>query len=678
MKLIVTIVLLFLGIYSHSQEMQTGFTYLETGQYQKAERFFETVLQEYPSNKTARLCYGRAIGLQGKTINAKALFTSLKSDYPTDFEVALNYAESLLWNNDYEEARTFYTTLLEQQSDSFSALLGYANTLSNLKAYDEALQYVNKALKIQPDNSNALISRKYIRLGKASVYMQEETYDAAIALLNKNLADFPKDQDSQSLLGNNYLLQKDYIKAETVYKTIADSVTSYTEQALVAHMNHKEKQALALAKNAMIIASKTADSSKILIAKERYTQALLWNGKYKEAKQEIVALLIAYPESKRVSSLLATYGMYTGKFKKSIATYKTILAKDSTSFDGNLGIANAYRAQGNLTKAYTYAQKTLQFYPNQKDAKSLIKTIKNTLSPVVNTNASYTVDNGNNEAYSAIASATIPFSERFKIFTQYGYRTTENTVTQEMAYNTNISLGANYRLLNNTWIESTLGFIKANAPSNEYSDVNGSLFVTSRPLPLQYLKVGYSRELQNFNASLINEKIFMNHYTLNYNMGTNINLGWYTGYTYTSQTDGNTRNLLFTSLYYTFTKRPAFKGGINYQFLGFKKQVPTLYFSPSKYQALEAFLDLQGKKDNWTYSANVASGYQFIENNSATSLFRAEAKFMYNISERFQVGGYGKYSTIASETAAGFEFTEVGVKLRWQLTKTPLFKLQKE
>lgn len=676
MKSLLTIALLFLGIYSYSQEMQTGFTYLETGQYQKAEQFFEKILKEYSSNKTARLCYGRALGLNGKTDEAKALFITLKSDYPTDFEVGLNYAEALLWNKEYQEAATFYNTLLSQQPDSFAALLGYANTLSNLKAYDEALQYVNKALAIQPNNGNALVSRKYMRLGKASTLMQEEVYDTAVQLLEENLQDFPKDKDTQSLLANNYLLQKEYVKANATYKAMTDTIVSLTGQSLVAHNNHKEKEALKLAMNAVNASKNTTDSTKIFIAKERYIQALLWSGKYTQAQEEISQLLIAYPNNNSVSSLSATYGMYTGNFKKSIAMYKAILVKDSTSFDGNLGIANAYRAQGELTKAYTYAQKTLQYYPNQKDAKGLIKTIENTLSPVVNTNAAYTVDNGNNEAYAITASATIPFSERFKTLWEYGYRTTENTVSQEMAYNTNIAIGAQYRLHKNTWLESKLGFVKANAPTNEYTDVNGSVFVTSRPLPLQYLKVGYSRELQNFNATLIDEKIFMNNYILNYNMGTSFNLGWYTGYTYTSQTDGNTRHLLFTSLYYTFTKRPALKGGINYQYLGFKNQVPTLYFSPEKYQALEAFLDLQGKKDNWTYSANVAGGYQFIENNSATSLFRAEAKVTYDITGRFQVGGYGKYSTIASETAAGFEFTEVGIKLRWQVTKKPLFRIQ--
>ncbi|MFC5048862.1 hypothetical protein [Aquimarina hainanensis] len=34
---------------------------------------------------------------------------------------------------------------------------------------------------------------------------------------------------------------------------------------------------------------------------------------------------------------------------------------------------------------------------------------------------------------------------------------------------------------------------------------------------------------------------------------------------------------------------------------------------------------------------------------------------------------YGKYSNIASSTAAGFEYSEVGVVLRWYFLKKPVF-----
>ena len=58
-------------------------------------------------------------------------------------------------------------------------------------------------------------------------------------------------------------------------------------------------------------------------------------------------------------------------------------------------------------------------------------------------------------------------------------------------------------------------------------------------------RLGYQREVQNFNADLIEREIVMNHYGLNYNLSTNFNLGWYTQVMHTRQTDANTRNLDF-------------------------------------------------------------------------------------------------------------------------------------
>ena len=642
--------------------MSEGFNMLEMGKYEEAKSFFHTILATHPDNKTARLCYGRALGLSGDTAAARVLFTNLKESYPTDFEVGLNYAEALLWDQDFAAAQTFYKTLIAQDSTSFSALLGYANTLSNLKDYDAALTYVDKALDQKAGNANALTSKKYMVLGKADALAKNFQYEEAVVLLQSTMETMPTDTQLKSALATVYISQKKYDSATQQYLSISDTLTSRVGMSLVAHLQKKDKLALAYAEEAFAQAKK-ADSTQFITASERYIQALIWNGKYREARTAITNLTTSYPSNNRVAALEATLGMYTGTFSKSIAVYQAILEKDSTSFDGNLGIANAYRAQGNLDMATAFAKKTLTFYPNQKDATALLQTIKNSLSPVVEARAAYTTDNGDNEAYAAGITATIPFSDRFKTVFAYGYRETENMTTQDMAYNTNLSLGAHYRVHNNTWVEGTLGFVKANASANDFTDVNGSLFIKSRPLPLQYLEVGYSRNLQDFNAALIEEKIFMNNYVLNYNMGTNVNLGWYTGLMHTQQTDGNSRNLLFSSLYYTFTKSPALKGGINYQFLSFKNQVPTLYFSPSKYQAVELFLDLTGTAGKWTYAANAAGGLQQVEKDEATTLFRLEGKLDYTLSNSFQAGVYGKYSNIASATAAGFEFMEVGVRV---------------
>jgi len=664
MRTVIIILAILLSSTLSAQDMSSGFKLLETGKYTEAKTFFSNLLTVHPDNKTARLCYGRALGLSGETTTARKLFKDLKEKYPTDFEVGLNHAESLLWDQDFYAAQTAYQSLVNEDNSNFSALLGYANTLSNLKSYDQAIALVDKALAQQSENSNALTSKKYIVLGKADQLVKEFQYDNATALLQATLIKMPKDVQLTMALANTYLAQKDYPKATSHYLSLTDTLASRVGMSLVAHLQKKDKKALAYAAQGLAFAKrKQSDSTQLITANERYIQALIWNGKYSAAKTAIATLNTAYPVNNRVAALQATLGMYTGRFSKSIAIYKAMLEKDSTSFDGNLGIANAYRAQGNLEEATAFAKKTLTFYPNQKDATALLQTIESSLHPSVETGGSYAKDNGDNEAYATGIKAIIPFSDRFKTLFSYGYRETENKTTQAMAYNTTASLGAHYRVQNNTWVEGTLGFIKANATVNDYTDVNGSLFVKSRPLPLQYLEVGFSRSLQDFNAALVDEKIFMNNYILNYNMGTNVNLGWYTGLMHTQQTDGNIRNLLFSSLYYTFTKSPALKGGLNYQYLSFKNQVPTLYFSPSRYQAAELFLDLTGTAGKWTYAANAAGGLQKVEDDNATTLFRLEVKLDYTISTRFQAGAYGKYSNIASATAVGFEFMEVGVRV---------------
>ncbi len=672
MKKLVFLITVLISATSYGQDMSDGFTFLETGKYSDAQDFFANILEDYPTNKTARLCYGRALGLNGQTAQAKELFIKLQADFPTDFEVSLNLAESLLWNKDYEDAKTKYVNLVQQDSTSFPATLGYANTLSNLKDYDNALLYVNKALEILPANANAMVSRKYMRLGKVSQVLVFQDYETAIALLEQNLQDFPNDGDSAMSLANVYITSKDYEKANAIYNSLENQVTGLIGQSLVSHLMRDDKKALKLATIATNLVQ--FDSIKNIDSQERYVQALIWNGKYKQARTRIDSLTTQLGAHSRIVALSASLSMYTGKIDKGIDYYKTILVKDSTSFNGNLGIANAYRGQGNLAKAYEYAQKTLNYYPEQKDAKALIATIDNQLTPSVNTTAAYTKDNGDNEAYGVHVNATIPFSDRFTTSLNYSYRTTENMNQGNMANNTNISVGAKYRIHNNTWIENTIGFTKANADVNSYTDVNGSLFLKTQPFALQHLEIGYSRELQNFNAALIDEKIFLNNYMLNYNMGTTFNLGWYTSLMRTEQTDGNSRNLLFTSLYYTFTKSPALKGGINYQYLSYAQQIPEQYFSPSRYQAIEAFLDLNGSSGKWSYNANVAGGYQLVEKDDATTLLRAETRVTYSFSLRLQLGAYGKYSNIASATATGFEFTEVGFNLRLLIGKGKLFE----
>lgn len=666
-----------------AQNMQEGFTYLETGEYVKAEAFFENVLKDYPENKTARLCYGRAIGLNGKPEAANILFTNLLADYPNDFEVKLNYGESLLWNSNFQKAKIYFKGLTEEDPNSFPALLSYANTLSNLKAYEEALKYVDKALAVLPGNPNALTSKKYMFLGYAYQKQQAQKYDEAEALLKQNLILFNNDKDTLLNLANLYLIANRLDDAKATYNILEtnpeNKITALNGLALVSHLKGKEKDALKISQQAFDYLSQVTDTTLVKPTEERYIQALIWNKKYKTAENLISNLNTVYPNKNWVLALRATLNIYKSDFKKSVADYNQILVNDSTSFDGNLGKANALKALGKYEAAYNSAENTLKFYNNQKDATNFINNLNNTFTPFYEGKASYSFDNGDNEAFAVNNNLEFPFSTKFKALANYNYRSTSNPVTNNDATSNDFSLGLSYQLLPNVTFKGTAGITSAKATTNDYTQLLTDVSLNVKAFKLQDLTVGYKRELQSFNAELLDREIVQNNFYANYNLNTNFNLGWFTQYFYTNQSDDNVRNLLFTSLYYNILPKPSLKAGVNYQYITFKNQVPTIYFSPETFNAAELFANIirdevVTKPKEWFYELTAATGLQYIEDDSSQSTYRFQGKLGYKFNDRCLANVFATRSNIASATAAGFTYNEIGVRFKWLLFNKPVFR----
>ena len=660
-----------------AQNMEEGFQYLETGKFDQAEVFFHQILAEYPTNKTAILCYGRAVGLNGNAPKAIKIFTNLLKEYPSDIEIQLNYAESLLWGKQFHEAKVYYTHLVAENPTNFVALLGFANTFSNLKEYENALIYVDKALEVSVKNPNALISRKYIRLGYANEFVQKQDYNTALSLLNENLIDFPEDKETLLNKVTIYLMTKETDNATKIYEQIAtnakDSLLALNGLALVAHIAGKDKNALEISKTALVKSKTIKDSILAQQTAERYTQALIWNRKFKEAEHIIKNLLTDYGHKNWILALRATLGMYRSDFKETISDYEQILKKDSLSFDGHLGSTNAYFANGEINKAYRGVFKTLEIYKNQKDAQEFLNKINKIYTPFLEEKLSYTFDNGDNIAFSTFTNIHFPISTSLIFSANYEFRKTENTVSKNKAKSNNFNLVVQYQFHPKIIFSAKTGVSHSISYNNDYLQPLLEASLKMKPIKLQDLEIGYKREVQNFNADLVDKEIVTHNLILNYNLSTNFKFGWFTQYLYSTQTDKNERNLLFTSLYYNFLSKPALKGGFNYQYITFKDQVPTVYFSPQKFNAVEVFIDITKNDRNLFYSLNAATGYQYIENQPKQSTYRVQAKLGYNLSDRLISNIYGTRSNIASATSAGFTFTEIGFVLKWYLTRKPLF-----
>jgi tetratricopeptide (TPR) repeat protein len=222
--------LLFLPMMVHSQSpMNSGFRMLETGQFADAAVFFHDYLKTDSLNQTALICYARGIGLSGKTDIAKGVLKKLQTRFPNNYEVDLNMAEAHMWSKDFVKALVLYNDLVKRDSISFDALLGYSNAFSESKKYVEALYYVEKALQVSPNNANAMVSRKFMRLGRGGVLVNEGKFDESIALYNLILEENSTDTDALVNKAQALMTAERYIEAKKIYETLVGLPSKKTD-----------------------------------------------------------------------------------------------------------------------------------------------------------------------------------------------------------------------------------------------------------------------------------------------------------------------------------------------------------------------------------------------------------------------------------------------------------------
>ncbi|TDQ31087.1 tetratricopeptide repeat protein [Zeaxanthinibacter enoshimensis] len=679
MKQLTITLLLIIALPLFSQDsMESGFQMLEKGNYNQAQNFFADYLQSEPGNKTARICYGRALGLNGRPEEATSWFAQLSTEFPGDLEVLLNYNESFLWNGRFEEARPLYEHLLLKYPDNFNLHLGYANTLANLKLYERALSTINIALALKPGNPGAMTSKKYILLGHAYILEKKYDFEGSTRVLKEVLISHPMDKDALLQLGSMYLSANQPAKAKEVYVQLLNN-KELILQGMIGlvyseHQSHHDELALQYARRA--VAEIGSDTDEGLIEKAKISQiyALLWNKRIKEAKKQVDILLAEFPGAIWVLLLKASLGMYSDRPSESADLYSKVLDSVPGSYDANLGLANALYSQGEYLRAERAARQVLQYFPRQRDALQLVGKLAMLQKPDLQLRGSYSFDNGGNIAYSQQLNISLPISPRIRTGLMYGERDTENSGSGDQASSSVLSGSINYLPWTRTEISAGIGVIKSVFTNQNYVQPLVHTSISTTPLPLTNLKGSYRREVQNFNVALLRSELVMNHYGFSINIANQKQWGWYNQLMHTRQSDQNQRNLVFSSVYHSFIKLKGLKVGTNLQYIGFKEQLPELYFSPEAYGAVEAFASYDKTMGKTYFWASMATGVQQVKNEKAADLFRMDMEIRHQFSERWHAGISAKYSNVAASTATGFEFTEFGLRLRYLVSDSSLFK----
>ena len=658
---------IFIGV---SQDMQQGFELLNSGSFQEASVFFEEVLDQYPQNKTANICYGRAIGLNGESSKAIVLFLDLKKRHPSDTEVDLNLAEAYMWEKRYQEAEEIYSKIVQQDPNNFTANLGLANAYSSLNRSVIAFQHIQQALTIEPENQSARISKKYILLALAEKSKITHKYSKALDLLNEIKEMFPMDREAMLNEAICYLWKDDPKAASKIYEQLLiEEIDPFEAQMGLSYTSTlmgKKQKALEHADKALSLTDPDSNPNQYRRASLNKINCLAIRKDFDEAEVSLNSYLEKSDDNRSFRISQARMSLWNFEVNESLKLFEQLNEEYPNDFEILMALAETHKTLKNYKKSIQYIDQALEIIPNQADALRMKEQVKAQYAPGIFANGFRSQDVASNQNTGLDANFVFGSDELIRSNLHFQLNTLSNPETQQNASQYLMKYEAshdiNYRLNIHGGIQASLA-----TDNNEFKEENILLNTGLRYKLNKNSNVAYEflQEQFNFNVELLKSGIRMDHHKIVFNQSNQHGTGFFAQYIHSTQTDENKRNLFSASLYQHLLRRPIIQVGLNYTSLQFKFEVPELYFSPSQYNAYEAFFKVNNfdlHRSKFLYHAFVAPGLQQVNRGNLEASLRIEADIGYRLLNDNKILLYYRYSSLDQTTSVGFTWSAIGIK----------------
>lgn len=658
-------------------DYKAGFEMLEKGDFEAATQFFEKAVEKYPEDKTANLCYGRAVGLYNNPLKAEKIFEDLLGKFPNDYELELNLAESYMWQKQFASADSLYAYLVEKDTTNFVARLGLANATTSLKKHQTAVAAIEKALEISPGNPSALVSKKYIYLAYADDFRSQQNYSLAHQNLDKIDALFPLDKDILLTKAVVFLNQQKPRSAQKIYdKLIANDIAlvqAYNGKSYCNTLLQQSAEGLKYASLSVENIDSETDKNIAFDAKLNRLNTLALNSNFSEARKYLAELSIENPEDLRFQLASARLDMWQWNYKDAEEKYRNLLEKDSDETAILIEYADALRGINKRKEAITILEQATQQDSTLLDVEKNLQYLKYQQKAHFTTKNNYSTDAGGNRSFDSKNNLYLVHSDKHQTLVGVNLRSAWNTptegITQTTANTATFWLGQMWQPHFRLKLSAKIGVLSATALENQRK--NSLQFYGDAKYAIskwQQAEFSYARAQFNYNADLIFSQIGTNDFTFTHHIYSPWKVGLYSQYIFTTQSDDNQRNLLYASLYYNLLQVPILKIGLNFNWFQYKTQKPELYFSPEKFSALSFFVqfhNLDKQHDKFRYHFMGAVGSQQIENNDRQATQLLDIKLGYDFSNRFLIMAHYMYSSAAQENITGFSFNQIGLQGRF-------------
>lgn len=198
-------------------------------------------------------------------------------------------------------------------------------------------------------------------------------YDAAIAIYQQLIKEYPK--DIEALLGLATVLswQRKYPESATIYQKVIEMRPDIPDGEIgLLRLKAWQGDHVAAEESLKTLHSKYPKHFDILFL---LGQVTAWQRKFEISVYYFQKLLTIYPDNMEAVQGLATTYKWMRKTKDGIQLYSTILKKDPNNLEAILGTGILYSHEGNHEEAIKYLERARDMAPERQDIRAMLGSL---------------------------------------------------------------------------------------------------------------------------------------------------------------------------------------------------------------------------------------------------------------------------------------------------------------
>jgi tetratricopeptide (TPR) repeat protein len=493
---------------------------------------------------------------------------------------------------------------------------------------------------------------------------QSGKYDEAIEAYGKAIGAENKQEKKAQLhkdLGDLFSSREDFGKAADQYiSALASSRDFNGEERLqmATRMSWGGKQDAAIRELRLILANNAGNQE----ARVQLARTLSWNGDLDGSIEEAERVLSADPENRDALLVKANTLKWQGKVGQSLPIYDKLLQGEE-DFDARQGLAYALLAAGDRKGARQSASLLQPRYPYQeKELKQLRDELMRIARPHLDPWYSYYSDTDHNQLnryglhYGQAAG---------NLDLDFDFRHTDARDATRHNWAQDFTARAYSKITGFLGLGGGVGLTSVHNSGTNYfvtGNVRGNVAVPSGSIDFSL-----ARDFLSDTAELIENRIRINSATLSASQRVTGRFSVFARYSYRDYSDDNDANdFLIAPSYAIFRGSPSLTAGYRFRYMNYARQSAGGYFDPNDFMSHQIFATFSFEKEAFSSYFEPYFGVQSFRrygNDSTDLVGGLYGSVGYQLTSFLRLDIDGEFGNSAVETATGFEYFLVGVKI---------------